>query len=230
MLADSHAAALKHGWSLIEKDFPGTEFTFFPGTIKSEWSSLRAIDGKLVPQSPVLREHFARCVHRKSEIEDEYDAYLICGITLSIAITLKTWLGLEDKDWATHRAIVAARIGAGNAAHVLAVLREITTKPVLLLAAPFQPRAFCLFSPSLDAETAATIRTIFHEECERLAARHGAKFFAQPRETWAANGVTTKMRYANKQPVNGREDRHHCTAEFGAIVLRAVLEQGFAAD
>jgi len=224
VLSDSHAASLKRGWTIIKADFSGTELTFFAGT-SGEWNSLRAVDGKLVPESAVLREQFARSVHRKAEIADEYDAYIICSIGLAISSALKTWVRQDPKDWAMHRAIVAAHIQHTNCAHVMATLREITTKPVLLILGPFQPKKFCLFSPSIASEDAAAIRRIFFEECGALAAKHGAMFIPQPETTWAPNGVTTKMKFANPEPLNGQEDRRHCTPEYGAIVLRDVLEK-----
>jgi len=227
ILADSHAAALKRGWSLIQDDFPGTELTFFAGT-SGEWNSLRVIDGKLVPESAVLREQFARSAHHVTEIADDFDAYLICGIGLAISPALKFWLRQEKKEWPMLRTAVAWHISNINAAHVLAALREITAKPILLLAGPFQPRAFCLFSPSINSESAAAIRTIFFEECEALAAKHEATFFPQPKKTWAPNGVTTKMRFANPDLLDGKEDRRHCTPEYGAIILTDILENALA--
>ena len=229
VLADSHAAALRRGWSLIEDDFPGTELTFFAGT-SAEWNSLRVVDGKLVPASALLREQFGRSANGLTEIADEFDAYLICGIGLSIPVALKFWLRLETKDWQMLRTGVAWHISNINCAHVLAALREITAKPVLLLPSPFQPRDFCIFSPSIDGEAAAAIRTVFFEECEALAMKHKAVFFPQPKRTWAANGVTTKMKFANLKLADGSEDRRHCTPEYGAIVLRAVLEGALSTD
>src|SRR5690349_2535471 len=97
VLSDSHAASLKRGWSLIEEDFPGTELTFFAGT-SGEWNSLRAVDGKLVPESAILREQFGRSAHGMTEIADEFDAYIVCGMGLAISVALKFWARLETKD------------------------------------------------------------------------------------------------------------------------------------
>jgi hypothetical protein len=105
------------------------------------------------------------------------------------------------------------------------MLHEITAKPVLLIASPFQPQKFCLFSQSIDDESATAVRTIFFEECEALATKYGAAFAPQPEETWAENGVTTKMEFANPDLLNGQEDRRHCTAEYGAIVLTDILKK-----
>lgn len=229
VLADSHAAALRRGWLLIKDDFPGTELTFFAGT-STEWNSLRVADGKLVPESRVLRDQFGRSAGGMTEIADAFDAYLVCGLGLTISTALKTWLRLEIKDWPMLRTAIAWHIGNITCAHVLATLREITAKPVLLLAAPFQPREFCAFSPTIGDETAAAIRTIFFEECEKLAANRKAAFFPQPKRTWAANGVTTKMKFANPDLPDGKEDRRHCTPEYGAIVVRAALESSLAND
>lgn len=228
VLADSHAAALRRGWSLIEDSFPETALTFFAGT-SGEWKSLRLADGKLAPTSPILQEHFDRSAH-KPAITDDYDAYIVCSIGLAISFALKQWLQQGQQDWPLHRTAVARHIGNTNCAHALALLRKITAKPVLLMTAPFQPRDFCIFSPSLDDATTTRIRTEFFEECEALATRHKATFFRQPKRTWAPNGVTTKMEFASPSLPDGREDRRHCTPRYGALVLRRVLETGFDAD
>ncbi|MBV9992803.1 MAG: hypothetical protein JOZ72_16105 [Alphaproteobacteria bacterium] len=228
VLADSHAAALRRGWSLIEEEFPGTALTFFAGT-SGEWNSLRLDDGKLAPTSPILQEHFARSA-RKPAIADDYDAYLVCSIGLAISFALKQWLQQDRQDWPLHRAAVARHIRNTNCAHALALLRKITAKPVLLMAAPFQPQDYCLFSPSLDDETTTRIRTEFFEECEALAARNRATFFRQPKRTWAPNGVTTQMQFASLSLPDGRDDRRHCNPRYGALVLRRVLESGFGGD
>ena len=229
VLADSHAAALKRGWPLIEDDFPGTELTFFAGT-STEWSNLRAADGKLVPTSKVLRGQFGRSAQGETEISGDFDAYLLCSIGLAISFALKQWVRQEQRDWPAHREAVARQARHTNCALVLAMLRKITAKPVLLIAAPFQPRDYCLFSPAIDDDAAAKIRGDFFAECEALAADHAATFLPQPKKTWAPNGVTTRMQFASPELPDGREDRRHCTPRYGAIVLRAVLESGFGTN
>jgi hypothetical protein len=228
VLADSHAAAIKLGWPMIEEDFPDVHPTFFAGT-STEWNTVRAVDGKLVSASPMLKDQFRRS-GRGSEIPGDFDAYIVYSIGLAISVALKQWVKQEQKDWEAHRAAVAMHVRTTNCAHTLGQLRKITAKPVLLIAAPFQPHAHCLFSPSLDDEAAAKIRETFFAECEALAADHGAAFFPQPQRTWAPNGVTTKMKFASTERPDGREDRRHCTPRYGAILMRAVLESGFGGD
>lgn len=229
VLADSHAAALKRGWASVKSEYPETDLTFFAGTA-AEWGSMRVVDGQLAPESAILREQFGRTTHGMTEIAGDFDAYLICSLGLAISFALKLCARQEQKDWANLRTAVAWHIANGHCAHVLGRLREITAKPTLLLAAPFQPRKFCAFSPSLDQETSVAARTIFFEECEALAAKHNAAFLPQPKSTWAVNGVTTRMKFASQELLNGKEDRRHCTAEYGAIVLKSVFARGFAAD
>lgn len=228
VLSDSHAAALKQGWSQIEEDFPETRLTFFAGT-STEWNTVRALEGKLVSTSPVLRDQFRRS-GRGSEIADAFDAYIVYSIGLAISFALKQWVKQEQKDWDAHRTAAAMHVQTTNCAYALGQLRKITARPVLLIAAPFQPRDFCLFSPSIDDEAAAKIRGDFFAQCEALAKDHGASFFPQPQRTWAPNGVTTKMKFASPALPDGREDRRHCTPRYGAILMRAVLKSGFGSD
>jgi len=227
VLADSHAAAVKRGWTNIEEGFPATQITFFAGT-STEWNSVRGLDGKLVSTSPSLREQFLRSA-RATEVGSDFDAYVVYSIGLAISFALKRWVKQEQKDWAAHRDAVATHVRTTNCAHVLGELRRIADKPVLLVAAPFQPRDYCLFSPVIDDDTAAKIRADFFAQCQALARDHKAAFFPQPKRSWAPNGVTTQMMFASPALPDGRDDRRHCNPAYGAILMRGILESGFGA-
>ena len=229
LMGDSHAAALKRGWTRIAGDFPGTGITFFAGD-KSEWHSVRAVDGKLVPASARLREQFVRSTKDVEEIPSDFDAYIVCGLDLGILMPLGFWASGLYPDWESYRAAVNAFVRHCGAAHILTELRKITAAPVFVAAAPFQPQAFCKWSPSLEAATSARLRALFEDECKALAADHGAVFVPQPEETIAPNRVTTKMAFAAPSRDTGREDTRHCNENYGAIVLANVLKAALRPD
>jgi hypothetical protein len=222
LMGDSHAAAIKRGWTRIESDHSQTEIVFFAGD-KGEWHNVRAENGKLVADSARLREQFGRSAKGVEEIAADFDAYIVCSLGLGILMPLGFWASGQYPDWSSYRAAVTAFVRHSGAAHILAELRKITHAPALLSAAPFQPQDFCKWSPSLDAQTTARIRTLFEDECRALAAGHAAIFVPQPEETIAPNKVTTKMEFAAISSDPSREDTRHCNADYGAIVLAGIL-------
>lgn len=224
-MGDSQTAALKHGWTRIAPQFPDVEITFFAG-IGTEWPSIRAEDGTLVPGSERLREEFRRSSRGLEAIAGDFDAYILTGLRLAISFPLRLWTHHEHADWAAYRAAVSAYLRETGMATVLARLRAITEARVLLLDGPHQPHDFCKASPLLDRETIAKLHANFVRECEALAAEYGARFIAQPEETLAPNGITTQMKYAAISKDPEREDRRHCNAEYGAIAMRHVLAEG----
>jgi hypothetical protein len=121
--------------------------------------------------------------------------------------------------------VVAAYIGDSACAHILPLLREITSKPVLILGGPHQPADVCKSSPLLDAETALRLGRNFDAACDALARAHGAAFVPQPAETLAPNQVTTKLEFTLRG-----EDRRHGNAAYGAIALANALSRCAAAD
>ncbi|SRR5579862_6870252 len=222
LMGDSHAAALKRGWTRIAGDFPGTEITFFAGD-KAEWHNVHAAEGKLVPASARLREQFVRSTKDMEEIASDFDAYIVCSLDLGILMPLGFWASGRYPDWESYRAAVNALVRHSGAAHILTELRKIATAPALLAAAPFQPQGFCKWSPSLDDATTARLRALFESECEALAADHAALFVPQAEETIAPNNVTTKMEFAARSRTAEREDTRHCNDDYGAIALAKIL-------
>lgn len=226
-MGDSHASALKRGWLRIQNDFPETEITFFAGD-KAEWHNVHAMGGKLVPDSARLREQFARSTKGVEEISPDFDTYIVCSLNLGILMPLGFWASGQYADWESYRAAVNAFVRHSGAAHILTELRKIAAAPALVAAAPFQPQAFCKWSPSFDDATSARLRALFEHECEALCADHAAIFVAQAEETIAQNRVTTRTEFAAVSRDPAREDRRHCNEEYGAIALAKILKAGSA--
>jgi hypothetical protein len=221
LMGDSHAAALKKGWTQVGGEFPNVRMTFFAGTT-ADWDSVGVADGRLLPGAETLREQFVRSAQGVSEIADAYDVYVLCALGLRLSEALRLWVSRAEKGhttWSAYRAAVAESVRDHECARLLSKLRQITQAPVYVVAGPHQPLAFCRSSPLLDDATAARLRANFHAECETFAAEHAARFVPQPQETLAPNGVTTQMRFWSGTP----KDRRHCNGEYGAIVLTRIM-------
>lgn len=230
LLGDSHAAALRQGWARIQSGFADIEITFF-AAMRAEWPSLGVADRKLVPQSQALREQFERSSKGSHEIAVTYEAYIVCGLGLAISFPLRLVTHNADNGWDEYREAVARHIRDTPCAKILANLRQVTDAPILVLASPHQPLAFCRSSPLLTDSTAWRLQKNFNAACETLAREHAARFISQPEETLSQNRVTTRMEFSNYTSNSEREDRRHCNAGYGAIVMRHVLQSlGVAAS
>jgi hypothetical protein len=222
-MGDSHAAALKRGWLRIESEYPGTEITFFAGD-KAEWHTVHATDGKLVADSARLREQFTRSAKGPEEIAADFDAYIVGSLGLGILMPLGFWASGRYPQWDAYRTAVTAYVRHSGCAHILAELRTIARAPALFVAAPFQPQAFCKWSPGLDEATAAKLRTLFEDEFRALGDAHDAIFVPQPEETIAPNGLTTRMEFAAVSRDPARRDTRHCNDDYGALVMTSLLK------
>jgi hypothetical protein len=221
LMGDSQAGALKLGWNRIHGEFPDVEITFFAGR-STDWHSVTVSDRKLVPGAEHLRDQLRRSSRGLEEISADYDAYIVCGLGLGFGKPLGLWTDRACTDIDSYRTDVAAFVRRSGCAHVLTKLREITAAPALILPAPFQHAAT---APSLDGAVAAELRRVFLGECEALAALHKAILVAQPAQTVAPDGISTRMEFAAPAvPDAPRRDRYHCNEDYGALVMANILE------
>jgi len=229
LMGDSQLGALKMGWRSVAQQFPEIEITFFAGQ-NADWSGIQIVDGRLAPGSEKLREAFKRSTRGLEEIDASYDAYVLCGFKLVISYPLRLWTYHEQADWNAYQTAVSHYVRNTLFAKVLAKLRKITDAPVIMLAGPHQPNAYCKASPLLDNEMAAKLNANFIRECESLAAAHNARLITQSEETLAPNGVTTQMKFAYVPTDPDRLDFRHCNAEYGAIAMPHILKIGLGIE
>ncbi len=222
-MGDSHLAALRQGWSLVRDGVPQAQTTFFAG-VSADWGSVEVCDGKLVPGTERLREQFRRSTHGREEISGDFDEYVLCGLGLSISFPLRLWTRREHADWSAYRAAMAGHLHDCDGILTLAKLRQITARRIFVVASPFQPHDFCKVSPLIDDATAHRLHAAFTEDCEALALAHGAVFVPQPEATLAPNRITTRMRFSYRAQEPEHSDMRHGNAQYGAVVLTAILE------
>jgi len=229
LMGDSQLGALKMGWRSVAQHFREIEITFFAGQ-NADWGGIQIVDGTLAPSSENLREAFKRSTRGREEIDASFDAYILCGFNLAISRALRLWTYHEHVDWNAYQIAVSYYVSNTLFAKVLAKLRKITDAPVVMLAGPHQPNAYCKASPLLDNEMAAKLNANFIRECESLAAAHNARLVTQSEETLAPNGVTTQMKFAYVPKEPGKLDFRHCNAEYGAIAMPHILKTGLGIE
>jgi hypothetical protein len=222
IMGDSHVTALKLGWPLIESEFANTEPTFFAGT-NVEWRNVGVRDGQITPHSEALRNQFAASSNGHTQINAGFDAYAVNGLGLGIGRFLSAALAAQDiADIAQQH--MRKKLRLTTAANVLAMLRGITSARVFLLPAPYQPAEFSTAVTQLTREVRSMISTLFLQECRSLARDHQVEFMPQPYSTVSGDLVTTKMEYARRETRAGLADHVHCNPQYGALVLRQILE------
>ena len=235
LIGNSHVGALKLGWPDIEVQFPGFVLDFYASAGQS--LELEVKDGKLVP-SEQIRKRLAATSGKNGDIEAGYDAYVVCGLTLSAMRALHAYStkfrelrqgGVEDFALAMEPALRGA-----IAVDVVAKLRQITKAPVFLVGTPYGAyvRHEQLWEKLKGRGHEEVMAQAYDMACRKIAGALSATFVPQPAETVAENGFTTRedfFLFALDYVRNEKAEHTHMNAAFGAIVLRDVLEKARAA-
>jgi hypothetical protein len=235
LIGNSHVGALKLGWPEIEAQFPGFMLDFYASAGQS--MQLDVVDGKLVP-APDIRKRLAATSGKDGDIEGTYDAYVVCGLTLSSMRAMHAYnakfvemrqaaqyktAGVDDFAQAMEPALRGA-----IAVDVIAKLRKITKAPIFLIGTPYgaHVRHEQLWEKLKARGHEAVVAQAYDAACKRIAAELSATFVPQPAETVAGNGFTTRETFFlfPLDYVRSEKAEHtHMNASFGAIVLRDVL-------
>jgi hypothetical protein len=235
LIGNSHVGALKLGWPEIEPQFPGFTLDFYASAGQSMQLEVR--DGKLVPPTPEIRRRLAATSGKDGDIEAGYDAYVVCGLTLSSMRALHAYdakfaalrhAGVED----FARAMEPALRGA-IAVDVIAKLRKITKAPIFLIGTPYgaHVRHEQLWEKLKSRGHEEVVARAYNATCNKIAEELSAAFVPQPPETVADNGFTTREAFFlfPLDYVRSEKAEHtHMSAAFGAIALRDVLEKARA--
>jgi hypothetical protein len=238
LIGNSHVGALKLGWPEIEAQFPGFLLDFYASAGQSMQLEVRG--GKLVPATDAIRKRLAATSGTDGDIEATYDAYVVCGLTLSAMRAVHAYdakfaelrrLARRDavsvEDFA--QAMEPALRGA-IAVDVIAKLRQITRAPIFLIGTPYGAyvRHVELWEKLKAREHEEVVARAYHTACRNIAHELSAIFVPQPAETIADNGYTTRepfflfpLDYVRSE----KAEHTHMNASFGAVVLRDVLEK-----
>ena len=219
VIGDSHTAALRTGWSVIQHDFPELKLDFFAAMGKY-MTQLAVQDGVLVPLSDDLRKRMKHTSGGLETITGSYDYYLICGLGLR-----GPRIADAPDDIVLQSMLQAARDSL--AVRTVKMLREITHAPIAVIPAPRRSTS----APEALANPRRVPRglRLFHTACETAFAEVHAELFSQPAETLSEGGAYTKAEFARSPErlffTQEGEDHTHMDASFGAIVLRHALNR-----
>lgn len=236
-IGDSHLAALKLGWSAVEKDFPEMSPVFFAAPGKS-LDGLVVADGALGAGSDTLAGSLKVTSGGQAKIADDYDHYVVYALELGVALAMdlsrQYRAERHAKDWRTplsDECFLQSLTGVARetlAYRTMAKLRQVTSRPLLLCPLPIaEVRNRKLRQTLKDNGDTADLAALFARACTRIAHEMGARFLPQPAATLEADGLATKASYSSAPArfygVQAREDRSHMNAEFGAAMLQDLL-------
>lgn len=236
LIGDSHLAALKFAWPLIEDSYPDIRIDFFGAGFR-RMQHLEVRDGMLVASEPGL----ARALNRSSGKEEAqigggYDAYLVYGLALRIYHARPLYSAFRSErhhedsrvplsDDCFLRAMTGV-VRETPAAGVLTKVRQITTGPTLLLATPMVAKADQESHTAKFLADQGVTADYFALACTNFAAALGCKFEPQLPETLAAPLRThahhalgpARFSFDDAEP-----DGNHLNPEYGTLVLHHVL-------
>jgi hypothetical protein len=238
LIGNSHIGALKLGWPEIEAQFPGFLLDFYASAGQS--MQLEVQGGKLVPATDAIRKRLAATSGKDGDIEATYDAYVVCGLTLSAMRAVHAYdarvaelrrLGRDEAAGVEDFAQAMEPVLRGAiAVDVIAKLRQITKAPIFLIGTPYGAyvRHVELWEALKVRKHEDVVAQAYDTVCKKIADELSAIFVPQPAETIADNGYTTRepfflfpLDYVRSE----KAEHTHMNASFGAIVLRDVLEK-----
>jgi len=238
LIGNSHVANLKLAWPFVEAEFPGVRTVFFASD--GTTMELDVVSGKLAARADYVRERMATTSGTSGDIEPIYDAYVVCGLTLSSMRTINTYSATMQRLRAAGRATSASAddIAHGMAPQVVgslafdiaSKLRRLTCAPIFVIATPLtayerHPDMWRRFETRGVVDLLADA---FSRACHNAAREIDAVFVPQPAETVGPNRLTTRPRFY-RLPVTEaaveRANHAHMNAAFGIIVLRDVLQR-----
>jgi hypothetical protein len=231
LIGDSHLAAVSIGWNtLAAAEYPNVEAVFLASPGKS-MRHIKVQDGALVPGTEELARHFERTAHVPA-IDASYDLYAVYGLEVSVQICPGLWQAFRDAKRAREidTAVDAGLIAATIAGQVLPRVREITDRPLVLMATPMpaEIRSVDKWAEARRNGDDARMAAFFTRSCRAFAESAGAEFMPQPEET-LTSPLHTRDEYAAEQARFSKRvealggDGIHMSAAYGAAVMRALL-------
>lgn len=248
LIGNSHLAALKYGTKLLE---PSNSYSLdFFGAAGPAFRSASLIDGWLVPDSEMMRQRFRVTAAGRDRIEvGAYDAFVVVGFA-GIDGIMRVCHEFATAQMALHKgktlvssalfaAIAEGQIRQQPGIELAFQLREATTAPIFVLRKPrpaigvkFVKARLRRMSEEGDGKI---ILPVYRKVGARLAS-DGLIVIDQPVQTIVDDVFTDELySIGSKKLASGQEhgeiDHGHMNAEFGALLLEALLaELGIAAE
>lgn len=248
MIGDSHAAALKIGWTAIQREFPETQLVFFASGANS-MQGLTVSAGYLIPSEPVLRQRIVQSSGGREAIANDFAGYILCGLGFAPAraVHLSEAYRVESSYRDSRCPIsdecfqyaVEGILRRSLATETLLKLREITPAPIAVIASPMRSETdpYPIFPVPEQAQESGhenQIAALFVSAAYRVAQELDFKFFPQPTITLKSPLYTRELysRAANIKPHETVLDSHHIhmNGKYGSEVLRSILTDFPAKD
>jgi len=249
VLGNSHLASLILGWRQIQQEFADTKLTFYgaPGRLM-EFFDVK--DGNLVAGHADLRQHLQWISGSGDAIvTGDFDGYVIYALAFGIRNVLGVFAGHRGEslraderqpvsDHCFMRAIEDVLLGS-TAVSLIRRLQQITDAPILLVPQPMSsdqdrvPWTLRTLEAGEDRIAADTFSTVTTQIADRL----GIQVMFQPADTLTSPMLTNSSYSRGSVRLGGGlttthpdDDVTHMNAEYGAIILKRVLQGGVFRD
>lgn len=249
-IGNSHLAAVRQGWDLLEPVRPGMSVEFF-GSHAETLEGLDFQDGRSVIGDPVISETFAKLGMRGSFHVEEFDAFVLVALQVSMFRAMSNGLTVQSfPSYGTSRAktrtlvseplyhqLVTDRLQNTLAFRMAKRLRRWTNAPIHVIPQP-NPSSEILNLPekhrhyrdAIRSGDAEPIAEIFRQACDR-AFDGLADVHRQPEQTVTLGACTNlahtqgSVRLAHTADAHPAADVLHANAAFGKLAFGRVLDQ-----
>lgn len=241
VIGDSQIAMLRLGWDALRSEFDGVEVTFF-GARYEIMEGLAFLDRSLIATTELLRRRFERSSGGKSEIEGNYDGYIVCGLGLNADCVRRLYKscraeshkrdGRQPISDECFNLALYGRLRRTRAVAVVQLLQKITSAPIGLVPAPMISRS-CPDADIIEIIERkgddAAVADAFSSAATLLSRDLKIRLFPQPASTLSAPLRTGAIysRSASFPPgkETGFSDYTHMNAAYGTLVLRRILSE-----
>jgi hypothetical protein len=244
VIGNSHIAALKLGWDVIEYGYPQIDLTFF-GSPRKNLRDLRVENGALVAGSEKTLKHLQSTSKGQSEIiAEKFDVFLIVAMDFGVRRLEDVYRHYRSEE---HKNMKGTKHYVSNACFSLAAkgllratlafeiaskLKQLTDNPVMFVPQPF---------PSADISGDALWEDMIHYGDDVLLARtfrkiaselsaNGEPVIQQPEGTKSGEMFTrpelskgSRRLTMNFDVEHPDDDYWHMNHDYGAAVLRNAI-------
>ena len=249
VLGNSHLGALKLGWDLIEGSYPGTELTFF-GAPRSMMQDLVLEGTRLVPRTDKLTAKIRRSSGGLEAVEiEDYDAFILYGLQFGPRRLIQLYrthrpISFEWREPLPELTPMEARpdqvqtvperlferailtgLRQTMAMNLIAQIRSATGRPVHLITAPgFNEKAMDTgdWDGMLGGGDLERLGQRFRRMAGKACPPDVELYF--PADHLVVHGVFTPRAHGVGETQAGRTDYVHTDPEYGAAMLRQVLD------
>lgn len=240
VIGNSHITAMKLGWEIVGHERPDLEATFFGAPAKTI-AQTAVRENTIFPASPEVEQFFLQTSGGKSQIDDTYDCYLVCGLKFSLArlLSMSDRHRTETESRDDRRpisaeflhAVIASGLRQSLAIEIARKLRRISAAPIVVIPVPFRSDHGENHLPERFAEDAQRrqIAERFKAAAESAGEELNVEICFQPDATISEQLLTKAMYSRGSAPLGNMTDAHpdddatHMNGEFGALVWRELF-------